>query len=178
MNFSELAKKRQSTRKYIDQPVEHWKLDTCIETARLSPSACNSQPWKFVVVTDTATVNDIGEACTSMGMNSFARQSPVFVAVVLEKMNLSASIGSVIKDKEYSLLDIGIAVNQFCLQATELELGTCIIGWFNEKKVHKILNVPRSKRIPILIAVGYSNISIRPKSRKPTEQICSWEKYE
>src|SRR5574344_1610563 len=142
MNFLELAKKRQSTRKYEDRPVEREKLEECVATARLAPSACNSQPWHFVVVTDAERVKQVGQACASMGMNGFVEQAGAIVAVVLEKMNLAASVGSVIKDKEFSLLDVGICVNQFCLQAAELGLGTCIVGWFNEKRVRKLLEIP------------------------------------
>lgn len=109
-------------------------------------------------------------------MNKFASQAPVIIAVVLEKMNFTAKIGSVIKDKEYSLLDIGIAVEHFCLQATELGLGTCILGWFDEKKVKELLGI-KNKRVPLLITLGYSNATIRKKSRKDLDKICSWNKY-
>lgn len=99
------------------------------------------------------------------------------MAVVLEKMNGMARIGSAIKNKDYSLIDIGIAVNQFCLQAAELGLGTCIIGWFDEKKIKKLLGVERKKRVPLLITVGYSMAGRREKNRKPAEVISSWNQY-
>ena len=118
-------------------PVSREMVMKCLEAARLAPSACNSQPWKFVVVDDVALLPQMGAAAAGMGMNGFAREVPVIVAVVLEKMNLTARIGSVIKDKEYSLLDVGIAVEHFCLQAAELGLGTCIMGWFDEKESEK-----------------------------------------
>lgn len=137
MEFSELIKIRQSDRKYETRPVDKELVMKCIEAARLAPSACNSQPWKFVVVDDPVLLNEMADAAQGMGMNKFSHEAPVIVAVVLEKMNLSASIGSVIKDKEYSLLDVGIAVEHFCLQAADLGLGTCIMGWFNEKKYGK-----------------------------------------
>ena len=141
MNLSELIQKRQSDRKYESRPVSREMVMKCLEAARLAPSACNSQPWKFVVVDDVALLPQMGAAAAGMGMNGFAREVPVIVAVVLEKMNLTARIGSVIKDKEYSLLDVGIAVEHFCLQAAELGLGTCIMGWFDEKKVKKLLGI-------------------------------------
>ena len=177
ITFSELVKKRQSDRKYKSMPVEKEKIMQCLESARLSPSACNSQPWHFVVVDDAALVPSMAKHVESVGMNSFAPQVPVWVAVVLEKMNFTASIGSVIKDKEYSLLDMGIAVNQFCLQAAELGLGTCIIGWFDEKAVKKLLGVGKNKRIPVLISLGYPDSPIRNKVRKPVEKMSSWNKY-
>ena len=177
MEFSELILKRQSTREYSDNPVEQAKIDKCIEAARMAPSACNSQPWKYIVIDNKELKEKIAECAASMGMNKFTFQAPVIVAVVLEKMNLSASIGSVIKNKEFSLLDIGLSVGQFCLQAAELDLGTCIMGWFNEKKVKKLLGVPISKRVPLIITLGYSDSLQRNKIRKGSDQICSFNKY-
>lgn len=176
MNLSELIQKRQSDRKYESRPVSREMVMKCLEAARLAPSACNSQPWKFVVVDDVALLLQMGAAAAGMGMNGFAREVPVIVAVVLEKMNLTARIGSVIKDKEYSLLDVGIAVEHFCLQAAELGLGTCIMGWFDEKKVKKLLGI-KGKRVPLLISLGYPAGETRKKARKPLEEMSSWNQY-
>lgn len=177
MEFSELVQKRQSDRKYIDKPVETEKLQQCIETARLSPSATNSQPWKFIVVDDPALKEQIADCAAGMGMNKFTHEAPVIVAVVLEKMNVLSSVASVLQGKEYSLLDIGIAVNQFCLQAADLDLGTCIMGWFNEKRVKQLLYINKKKRVPLLISIGYSDDPLRPKKRKPIEEISSRNRY-
>ena len=176
MSFAELAKKRQSDRKYKNQPVEKEKLIQCLETARISPSANNSQPWKFIVVDDFEKKEQIAECSIGLGMNKFTHQCPVLVAVVLEQQNFMSTIGSMIKNKNYSLFDIGIAVNQFCLQAADLGLGTCIIGWFDEKKIKKILGV-RNRRIPLLISVGYPDAPTREKVRKPLDMMSSWNEY-
>lgn len=177
MDFSTLIKVRQSDRRYKPQAVEVDKIDLCIEAARLAPSACNSQPWRFIVVDDEALRAEIADAAASMGMNGFVREAPVIVAVVLEKMSLTAAIGSVIRDKEFSLLDVGIAVSHFTLQAADLGLGTCIIGWFNERRVRKALGIPRGKRIPLLITLGYPEGPTRRKSRKSTAQMSSRNRY-
>lgn len=176
MNLNELIKKRQSDRKYENRPVDRELIVKCLEAARLAPSACNSQPWKFVVADDSELVMTMAAAAAGMGMNKFAAQAPVIVAVVLEKMNFTASIGSVIKDKEYSLLDVGIAVEHFCLQAAELGLGTCILGWFDEKKVKKLLGI-NNRRVPLLITLGYPAGETRQKSRKKLEEMSSWNRY-
>lgn len=177
MGFSELANKRQSDRQYQQKPVDRALLLQCLEAARVAPSACNSQPWKFVVVDEPSLVSEMASAAAGMGMNKFAFQAPVIVAVVLEKMNLTARIGSVIKDKEYSLLDVGIAVEHFCLQASELGLGTCILGWFDEKKVRKLLKIER-RRVPLLITVGYPDGPVRKKVRKKLDEMSCWNVYE
>ena len=177
MNFSELIRLRQSDRKYdFSRKVSREQILQCLEAARLAPSACNSQPWHFVVVDDPALLPEMATAAAGMGMNKFAAEAPVIVAVVLEKMNFTARIGSVIKDKEYRLLDVGIAVEHFCLQAAELGLGTCILGWFDEKKVAKLLGV-KNHRIPLLITLGYSVAAHREKSRKQLEDLVSWNSY-
>ena len=90
MDFLDLVKKRQSDRKYKNTPVDREKIIKCLEAARLAPSACNSQPWKFVVVDDPQLLPEMASAAAGMGMNKFAVQSPVIVAVVLEKMNFTA----------------------------------------------------------------------------------------
>ena len=68
-------------------------------------------------------------------------------------------------------------MNQFCLQATDLGLGSCIIGWFNEKRIKELLNIPKGKRVPLVLTLGYSDAPIREKQRKTLEEISNWNKY-
>ena len=177
MEFAELAGIRQSVRSYSGKAVEEEKLMQCIETARLSPSANNSQPWRFVVVDEPELRDRIADAAAGMGMNKFVRQAPVIIAVVLEKQNMLSAVGSVIQDKEYRLLDIGIAANQLCLQAAALGLGTCMVGWIDENKVKRLLGVDKKRRIPLLITLGYSDTPVRQKVRKPFEEIYGRNRY-
>ena len=177
MDFQELVLKRQSTRKYLPDAVDRKLVEKCLEAARLAPSACNSQPWRFIVVDDREKIKVMGEAAAGLGMNGFAAGVPVIVAVVLEKMNFTAKVGSMLKNKDYCMLDVGIAVEHFCLQAAEEGLGTCILGWFDEKKVARLLGIPKGKRIPLLITLGHPDCDIRKKIRKPMEGISSWNRY-
>ena len=135
MEFAELAGIRQSVRSYSGKAVEEEKLMQCIETARLSPSANNSQPWRFVVVDEPELRDRIADA------------------------------------------DIGIAANQLCLQAAALGLGTCMVGWFDENKVKRLLGVDKKRRIPLLITLGYSDTPVRQKVRKPFEEIYGRNRY-
>lgn len=143
----------------------------------MAPSACNSQPWKFVVVDEPSVLKQVSDASVGLGMNKFTAQVPVLVAVVQENMNLSAKAGSLVKEKDYSMMDLGMAVENFCLQAAEIGLGTCIMGWFDEKRIKEILGVPRSRRVQLLISLGHPAGQTRVKSRKPLEEISSWNKY-
>lgn len=179
MNFLELVKKRQSDRKYKSEPVEKKKIERCIEAARLAPSACNSQPWKFVIIDNTDLKNKIAGASKTSGMkfNRFTDQAPVIIALINEGSNFTAKVGSFLKNKHYNQYDIGIAAEHFCLQAVEEGLGTCMIGWFDEKKTKKLLGVPNNKRIDLLITVGYPDGKFRKKIRKTTDEIISYNRY-
>jgi nitroreductase len=76
-------------------------------------------------------------------------------------------------------MDVGIAVSHFCLQAADENLGTCIIGWFNEKKIKKLLGIPKRKRLDLLISVGYAeDETVLLKQRKNAEQMSVRNKYE
>lgn len=178
MDFSELILKRQSDRRYLPKKVAREDVIKCLEAARMSPSACNAQPWKFVVVDDKAKLTQIADAAESFGMNKFIHGVPIVVAVVLEKMNFSAKIGSLVKNKDYCILDLGMAVEHFCLQAADLGLGTCIMGWFDEKRIASLLNIPKDKRIPLIISLGHPDNVTRKKIRKSINEISSWNSYD
>jgi nitroreductase len=175
----ELIISRQSDRSYSDKPVENEKIERIVEAGRMAPSACNAQPWKFIVVTDPELRAKISEAASAklLGMNSFVKKAPLLLIVVREKANMSSRIGSTVKNKDYSFIDIGIASENICLQARAEGIGSCMIGWFDEKQVKKILGIPRSKRVELIITLGYPVKELRVKKRKPISETVSYNKY-
>jgi nitroreductase len=175
----DLINSRQSDRKYSDKPVEKEKLERIIEAGRMAPSACNAQPWKFIVVTDPELVLKIADAASAklIGMNSFVAQAPAIMVIVREKPNMSSKVGATIKNKDYSLIDIGIATENICLQAKAEQLGSCIIGWFDERQIKKLLKIPKSKRVELIITLGYSLSDQREKRRKPAAETVSYNRY-
>jgi nitroreductase len=180
LNFLELVKIRQSVRGYLDKSVERDKIERCIEAARLAPSACNSQPWKFVVVDDTELKNKVASKTYSnlVSFNKFSDQAPVLVMLVSERPKPFARFGSLVKNRQLKMIDLGIAAEHFCLQAAEEGLGTCMMGWFAERKISKLLQIPKSKRVELVISIGYSSSeNIRPKTRKNIDEIRSFNKY-
>jgi nitroreductase len=177
MTFIELVNKRSSVRKYVTKPVTREIIDRCLEAARLAPSACNAQPWYFIVVDDPALRDRVSAAAFS-GMyskNSFARSAPAFVVVVREKTSQFAAIGGFIRGVRFNLIDIGIACEHFILQAAEDDVGTCWLGWFNERAVKKILGIPKDKKADIMISMGYSEEDrARQKIRKSLNEISAF----
>lgn len=180
MNFLELTERRYSVRSYTDRPVERDLIKKCVEAARTSPSACNSQPWHFVVADEPDLVRRIAPLTTSAGIpiNSFVKKAPVIAAVVTEKPNLSSRFGAAVKKTPFHLIDVGIAAEHFCLCAAELGLGTCMLGWFNKEGVKEALEIPKSKEVPLLITVGYSSTDkVPPKKRKELDSILDFNRY-
>lgn len=178
--FYELVKNRQSTRAFdTERVVDREVISRILEAARLSPSACNAQPWHFIVVDEPELKNNIADATASriLNMNHFTKQAPVHIIVVEEKVNLSSSFGGLVKNKQFAFLDIGIAAAHICLAAQAEGLGSCILGWFAEDKVKKLLNIPDNRRVVLDIVIGYPAQDLREKKRKPIDEVVSFNSY-
>ncbi len=174
MTFLELINKRSSVRKYTAKPISREIIDRCLEATRLAPSACNAQPWYFIIVDDPVLKGKVSDAAFSgiYSMNSFAKTAFALVVVVREKSSRFAAVGGFFRNVQYNLIDIGIACEHFILQAAEDGVGTCWVGWFNERAVKKILGIPRDKKADIMISMGYpEEKSERPKTRKALTEM-------
>ncbi|MFO8234141.1 MAG: nitroreductase family protein [Bacteroidales bacterium] len=180
MAIIESIQKRKSIRKYASTAIEKNKVTRCLEAGRLAPSACNAQPWKFIVIDEAGTREKVAKAAKAdlLNMNKFTDQAPVIIAIVMEPANITSTLGSKIKRKHYPLIDIGIVAEHICLQATNEGLGSCMIGWLNENKVKKVLGIPSSRRVPLLITLGYpEDHKEKEKSRKDFDEIVSYNSY-
>ena len=177
-DFLQLAASRQSDRAYdMSRAVEPEKLERILEAARLSPSACNAQPWRFVVITDPELAVKVGKATAGLGMNKFAKDAPVHILVVEESANITSLLGGKVKGKHFPLIDIGIAAAHISLAAEAEGLGSCILGWFDEKELKQLAGIPASKRLLLDIAIGYPVKEKRKKMRKPKEKVISYNQY-
>lgn len=178
--FYNLVQNRQSDRAYDTRPVDREVILRIIEAARLAPSACNAQPWHFIVVDEPELKNKLADAAASrvLGINHFTKQAPVHIVIVMEPANLNSNFGSFVKGKTFPLIDIGIAAEHICLAAKAEGLGSCMLGWFDEPAVKKLLDIPKSRRVPLIITLGYpANDEVRQKRRKDFNEIVSFNKY-
>jgi nitroreductase len=168
MDFLELAKRRYSCRKFDGaRAASKEDIEYCLEAARLAPSACNAQPYRF-----TVCLGEIkNQAASCLGFNRFATDASHLVIISEESYNISASIGSKIKDIDFRSIDIGIAAAHLTLAAAERNLDSCILGWFDEKRLKELLGI--KGRIRLVIAIGYAAAGCAPKEkkRKPMEEI-------
>jgi nitroreductase len=176
--FLQLASGRRSIRKYKPAPVEREKLDLCLEAARLAPSACNAQPYKFIVL-DEPELKEKFCAAAFTGVYSvtkFAAKAPALVLVTAETGKLSAWLGNQMQDTNFRLVDIGIAAEHFVLAAAEQGLGTCWIGWFDAKAGAKALGLGSGKKIEVLLSVGYPDEAPAPRPRRAAADFSSYNK--
>ena len=170
MEFFDVIKQRESCRNYAEKPVEKEKLLACIEAAQIAPSACNSQPWSYVVVSNPELRDKVAKNTQERGLNKFTEKCPVFIVVVEEPAYLIGNKNE--PNQKYAPIDIGLSVSQLCLAATAQGLSTCIMGSFEEDELKTLVGVPREKKIRLVLAVGYAATdALRNKTRKPLDQI-------
>ena len=170
--FLELSKRRQSCRKYDGRKVEHEKLAACVEAARLAPSACNSQPWSFVVVENETLLPEVAKCAQSSGINQFTENAGAFFVVLEEHAVLMPNLRKMLDSQYFAKCDVGGVIYALTLAAAEQGLGTCIIGMFDRPRLCELLDIPVEKHIAMLIAVGYpAEDAVRDKVRKPVADI-------
>ncbi len=169
MTVENAIKNRYSARSYLNKPVEEEKLNKILVAARLAPSAANRQNWKFIVVKDMKTRELLAEAAENQ---SYVKEAPVVIAGISLAPDYIMRCGV-----QEAPVDLAIAIDHMSLQATELGLGTCWIGAFNQDKVKKILKVPKQYKVIDMLLIGYAADRPTFKSRKSLKEIVSYEMF-
>lgn len=171
MDFKDIANNRQSCRSYDPEKcVEQEKIDAILEVARLSPSACNGQPYHFTVCKGEKAL-EVAKATTGMGMNKFSLKAPVMIVISEEPYVKTAALGSKVKNNDYRSIDIGIAAAYITAEATELGLSTCILGWFDDAEIRNICNLKGTVRLVITLGYAAEDDPLRPKKRKSIPEL-------
>lgn len=174
-----LIARRVSCRAYRTTPVPDAHLTQILEAARLAPSACNQQPWRFAVVRNPDLRRRIVEDGFLPGIKmTWAIDAPVHVVIGMERSLVTHHLAASVSGVDYPWVDIGIAGEHLVLAATELGLGTCWIGWIKPRALAKIVAWPASVKPVVVITVGYAsnpNAGMPPASRrKPMAELVRW----
>ena len=169
MDFPDIVAKRFSVRKYLDKPVEKEKLTAVLEAGRLAPSACNFQPWHFLVITEP----ERRQAMAEVYHQSWFIDAPVIIGVLLDSEKAWKRSDGL----SYGAVDAAIAMDHMILQATELGLGTCWIGAFNAQKATEVLSLPVTIEPLLFTPLGYPAADAPEKRRKPLDDIVHWEVF-
>ena len=171
MNFTEIANNRQSCRNYdAERAVEQEKLDAILESARLSPSACNGQPY-LMNVCRGESAKAVAKAVQGMGMNKFADNAPVLIVISEKPYVASAALGAKVKGNDYRSIDIGILAAYITAEAAAQGLGSCILGWFDDAKLREICSLDAPARLVITIGYPKEGDKLREKKRKDMAEI-------
>ena len=171
MNFTEIALQRQSCRAYQpEREVETEKLNRILETARLAPSACNGQPY-HITVCKGESAKKVAKNVQGMGMNKFASEAPVMLVISEKPYVKTAALGAKVKGNDYRSIDIGIVSAYITAEAAAQELGTCILGWFDDKAIREICNLDGAVRLVITLGYPKDGDKLREKKRKALDEL-------
>ena len=171
MNFTEIAESRQSCRNYDPvREVEEEKLLRILEVARLSPSACNGQPYTITVCRGDAA-RSVAMATRGMGLNKFASDAPVMLVISEEQYVASAAFGAKVKKNDYRSIDIGIVAAYITAAATAEGLGSCILGWLDDGEIRSICSLDGQVRLVITLGYPAEGDALRAKKRKDMDKL-------
>lgn len=175
---------RVSVRKYKNQDVEEEKLRQVLEAARLAPSGKNSQPWKFIVVRSNEKRGKIAQVDHRQ---KWMLTAPVFIVCVADvrcrptiapEMDIFVDEESSLPELKQVIRDTSIAIEHILLEAERLGLRTCWTGWFEQKDMRPILNIPKDKYVCGVVTLGYGDEKPEPRPRKKLDDILCYETWE
>lgn len=171
MNFTEIANNRQSCRAYdAEKSVEQEKLDAILDSARLSPSACNGQPY-LMTVCRGESAKAVAKATQGMGMNKFAADAPVMIVISEQPYVKTAALGAKLKKNDYRSIDIGILAAYVTAEAAAQGLGSCILGWLDDAKIREICSLDAPVRLVITVGYPKEGDKLRQKKRKDMDEL-------
>lgn len=177
MNFLSMMEQRYSCRNFLDKEVAREDLMKIVEAGRLTPSACNSQPWKFLVIDEEEAKEKLCDALVLDGGITacpWRKKVPAFLVLCECEAKIIKRAADIFgTTQRYAPGDVGAAAMNMCHAAMELGLGTCILGLVDQKKMKQHFGVPEDVDVRMAIAVGYTaDEAPAEKKRKPVEEIC------
>lgn len=170
MDFLELAKARYSVRKIKPERVKEEYLNKILEAARLSPTAKNMQRERLLVINTEEGIEKI-KKCT---LCDFGASTIIIISYEKDDEQNESE-----ESKKYGLIDTGIVATHMCLEATNLGLGTTMVGLFDRELTKKLFNIPVKYQPELLLPVGYidKKPSILHEKRKAIEEIVKYNTY-
>jgi len=167
MGFFEVVNSRSSVREYKDDPVPLETVRKIIEAARVAPSWANSQCWRFVIVDSHVEKNIIGNTTGQANIAKACKDAPYVIVLCANPKESGSKNGM-----DYYMFDCGLAMQNLSLAARSEGLDTCIVGWFDEKAIKGVLNVPNNFKVVAFTPLGYAKETpVRKARRKYSENV-------
>ena len=187
VDILEAIQGRRSVRKYKPDPVDDKAIDAVLDAARLAPSWANSQCWHFVVVRDSAVKEDLADTLFGVtdrpnGVTLALRQAPVVVAVCAEvgksgTFHRMPKKYATDKGEYWYMFDTALAIQNLCLAAHSLGLGTVIAGAFDARQAAEILKAPEDVVVVALTPLGYPDETPAARPRKERAEFVHHDKF-
>ncbi|MCK5832408.1 nitroreductase family protein [bacterium] len=155
--FISICRKRRSVRKFSDRPVTDEELSEVLDAARLSPSSNNTQPWRFIIIREPKRIKAIsGAAPALVAFNKpWMSKAPCLLVCCAEPGQVYHKTVGKLLTVDLATIDIAIAIEHVVLASAEMGLGTCWVGWFSEKKLRGIIDLPDNWKVISILAVGW-----------------------
>ncbi len=176
MDVHEAIKRRRSVRKYASREIPADVMRRMREALRYAPSACNLQPWHFILITDPDVRQQLAKAAKNQ---MWMADAPVIVVVCVFSEHAYKHMGGHGNSAE---IDAAIALDHLTLAAVSEGLGTCWIGAFREAEAEKLLEVPANAKIVAMTPLGYPassdlNYLVDEDKRKPYGETFSVDRF-
>ena len=169
MDFSELIKARYSVRAYKPDPVEEEKLHQVLEAAQLAPTAANRQPFQLIIIHTAGREAELRRIYP----RAWLTQAPLIVCIC----GIPAEGWVRVDGKNYTDVDVAIAMDHLVLAATDLGLGTCWIAAFDPDAARQVLGLPEGVEPIAFTPLGYPAGRPGPKQRKALDELVRYERW-
>ncbi len=172
METEKVIRERKSRRSFEENAVEKEKIKQILDAARLAPSGINLQPWHYIVVQEREHRKALIAA--EPPFNNWMKSAPLLIVACVKKTNA------------YSLIDLGLSIENLLLRATDLGLGSTPTVTHNKDKLRKLLKISEDYSPEITIALGYAKekksltekvMKAVIKGKKNLSEIISWEEF-
>jgi nitroreductase len=176
MDVHEAIRTRRSIRSYSSKPIPEEVMSKMRQALRYAPSACNYQPWRFILVTDAELRRKLARVALDQ---MWMADAPVIVVVCALPGQAFKGMGGYGNSAD---IDAAIALDHLTLAAVAEGLGTCWIGAFDEAGVKKLLGIPEEAKPVVMTPLGYPasadmNHPLDDADRKPASDIFSVDRY-
>ena len=172
MDVGETIGRRRSCRAYAPKDVSRTLLEQVLEAARLAPSACNQQPWRFAVVMDQQRRTQVVEKGFRAGLPMrWAKTAPVLIVLGIKRSLVVHRAATHVSKVDYPWIDAGIAGEHLVLQAEALGLGTCWIGWIHPTRLRTVVGWPRDITPAAVITLGWPDDPSHPPAARPRKEL-------
>ncbi len=170
MDVGEAIESRRSIRKYLDKPISDELITSVIDSARLAPSGCNSQSFRYLVVNDSKLKQKLKD--NDLIRDTWVYEAPVILVCCADPEAFPEPVeGWDDSNESRANRDLSISSAYLVLRAHELGLGTCYCGWIKHEKIKEVLGLPKHYVVPYVIALGYAADTPAAPPKRPIEDI-------